>query len=124
MIDYIKTDTTIEAIPCHDNGYRKDIFFITNKIPKTYRIWNINTNGEFVPFVKLIPNTYTVDFNCPLYAIEMPQENAYLLFTASMWAGDFDKWQKFVDKKSNQKNYPEIVDKVRKAIPIYQSLIG
>lgn len=123
MTDYIKTDTTIEAIPCIDNGYRKDVFFITDKIPWGYRIWNINTNGGFVPFVKLIPNTYTVDFDCPLYAIEMSQENASLLLTASMWAGDFSKWQKFVDKKSNQKNYTEIVEKIRKAIPIYKSLI-
>lgn len=122
MIEYIKTATTFEAIPCHDNGYRKDVFIITDKIPKGYRIWNINTNGGFVPFIKTIPNTYTVDHSIPLYAIEMSQENAYLLFSASMWAGDFSKWQKFVDSKSNQKNYTEIVEKVRKAIPIYQSL--
>lgn len=66
---------------------------------------------------------YHVDFRSPLLCVEMPQEKAKKLSSATCWAGNTQaKLKAFAAKKSNQKHYPEIVAKVNEALPIMAEL--
>lgn len=122
MSEYIKKGDTWEGIPDYSNNFRKDVFHIVDKIPANYQVWNIPVTADFLPLC-INDGKYSVDTNSPLLCVEMPKEKAQKLSSAVCWAGNTQaKLKAFAAKKSNQKNYPEIVAKVNEALPIMAEL--
>ena len=117
MSEYIKKGNTWEGVPDQSNNFRKDVFQIVDKIPANYQVWNVPITADFLPLC-INDGKYSVNFNAPLLAIEMPKEQAYKMSRATCWGGNTQaKLKAFIANKNNQKHYPEIVAIISEVLP-------